>query len=93
MLKKVSDNIINLLIMFNYSDVDEDKLMECVFDKGVDKISELVILDEEYHQKIDRKLLDNLEDAIDEINVDGVEFDFIDLNMRLNETKTNKKLK
>lgn len=92
MLKKVSDNIINLLIMFNYSDVDDDKLMECVFDKGTDKISELVTLDEEYHQKIDRELLDNLEDAIDEINVDDVEFDFIDLNKRLNEAKFNKKI-
>lgn len=84
MLKKVSENIINLLKYFKYTEIDSQK-----FDNFIDKdvpceISGLVDDDEVKHIQIDRQLLSNLEDAIDELN-DYLteEIDLEDINRRL----------
>ena len=88
MLKKVSENIINLLKHFNYSEVDQKKFENFINIDVPSEISGLVDDDEEKHIQIDREFLNNLEDAIDELN-DYLteEIDLDDINQRLKESK------
>lgn len=86
MLKKVSDNIINILIYFGYEIVDEDALFNCVFSDGSSEITGLVEDDETLHLEIDRNWLDNLENAIDELSnseEENIEYDYNDINDRI----------
>ena len=87
-VKKVSENLINLLKHFNYSEVDQKKLENFINIDVPCEISGLVGDDEEKHIQIDRKFLNNLEDAIDELN-DYLteEIDLDDINQRLKESK------
>ncbi len=84
MLKKVSENIINLLKYYGYQQVNYTTFEEFICDKVPAEISGLVNDNECKHIQIDHKLLDNLEDVIDELNdylVD--EIDLGDINKRL----------
>ena len=87
MLKKVSNNIISLLKYFEINRVDNK-----IFDNFISnlipvEISGLVNADEIEHLPIDRKLLNNLEDALDELEnyfIEDIDIDYI--NLKLNDS-------
>ena len=87
MLKKVSNNIISLLKYFEINRVDNK-----IFDNFISnlipvEISGLVTADEIEHLPIDRKLLNNLEDALDELEnyfIEDIDIDYI--NLKLNDS-------
>ena len=86
MLKKLSDNIINLLKYFNYSSVDAESFNDFIETKVQCRIVSLVEDKETRHKTIDENLLNNLESAIDELNDLFVEeIDLDDINRRLKE--------
>ncbi len=86
MLKKLSDNIINLLKYFNYSSVDAESFNDFIETKVTCRIVSLVEDKETRHKTIDENLLNNLESAIDELNDLFVEeIDLDDINRRLKE--------
>lgn len=86
MLKKVSNNIISLLKYFEINRVDNK-----IFDNFISnlipvEISGLVTADEIEHLPIDRKLLNDLEDALDELEdyfIEDIDIDYI--NLKLND--------
>ena len=78
MLKKVSDNIINLLKRFNYESLNEETYYEFIFSKLQPAISGLVEELEIDRNKNAEKLLNSLENAVYEL-YDNVAED-IDLN-------------
>ena len=78
MLKKVSDNIINLLKRFNYESLNEETYYEFIFSKLQPAISGLVEELEINPNEDDEKLLNSLENAVYEL-YDNVAED-IDLN-------------
>ena len=78
MLKKVSDNIINLLKRFNYESLNEETYYEFIFSKLQPAISGLVEELEINRNKNAEKLLNSLENAVYEL-YDNVAED-IDLN-------------
>lgn len=78
MLKKVSDNIINLLKHFNYESLNEETYYEFIFSKLQPAISGLVEELEINRNKNAEKLLNSLENAVYEL-YDNVAED-IDLN-------------
>lgn len=87
MLKKVSNNIISLLKYFEINRVDNK-----IFDNFISnlipvEISGLVTADEIEHLPIDKKLLNNLEDALDELEnyfIEDIDIDYI--NLKLNDS-------
>ncbi len=84
MLKKLSDNIINLLKYFNYSSVDAESFNDFIETKVPCRIVSLVEDKETWHKIIDEDLLNNLEAAIDELSDLLVEeIDLEDINRRL----------
>lgn len=86
MLKKLSDNIINLLKYFNYSSIDAESFNDFIETKVPCRIVSLVEDKETRHKTIDENLLNNLESAIDELNDLFVEeIDLDDINRRLKE--------
>ena len=84
MLKKVSDNIINLLKHFNYESLNEETYYEFIFSKLQPAISGLVEELEINPNENDEKLLNNPEDAVDELYDSAVEdIDLNNINERL----------
>ncbi len=82
----VSDNFINILKYFGYTEVDKNTLVKFIYSDVISKISALIILDEVDQKPIDRKLLNNLAAVNNEFNdylID--EIDFEDINRRLKE--------
>ena len=90
MLKKVSDNIINLLKHFNYESLNEETYYEFIFSKLQPAISGLVEELEINPNESDEKLLNNLEDAVDELYDNAVEdIDLDDINKRLKKCRSD----
>lgn len=84
-VKKVSENIINLLKIFGYKFVNESEFFEFLNDKIHCEILGLVTKKEEEKNEVDESFLASLEDAIDELNDYSIEeLDFQDINERLN---------
>lgn len=82
----VSDNFINILKYFGYTEVNPDTLYEFINSDVTCEIASLVTIDEVDHKPIDRQLLDNLEAVIDELNDYLIEqIDIDDINRRLKE--------
>lgn len=81
---KVSDNVISITKYFKYKNFYPNDFYEFINGKVPAEISGLVTNDEVNHKKIDNKLLNDLEDVIDELNSfssDDIDFEYI--NQRL----------
>lgn len=87
MLKKVSNNIISLLKYFEINRVDNKIFDNFISNLIPAEISGLVTADEIEHLPIDRKLLNDLEDALDELEnyfIEDIDIDYI--NLKLNDS-------
>lgn len=87
MSKKASENLIDVLIRFNHSSVDENTLWDMFMNEVSVTIAGLVTAKEIEHLQIDERLLKNLEAAFDEWNECDEGLDIDDINKRLAEKK------
>ena len=84
MLKKVSDNIINLLKYFDYTSINKDTYYEFFEDKLEPTMCGLAGRIDTNTNENDKKLLSDIEAAIDELYDDIAEdIDLDDINERL----------
>lgn len=84
MLKNVSDNIINLLKYFTYTSINKETYYEFFEDKLEPTMCDLAEKIETNPNENDKKLLSDIEAAIDELYDDIAEdIDLDDINERL----------